>query len=230
MPTSDDKTKRTPSRSSSQVDARAERASEVPAAAGQAATEIFGTYEELDPASHEYLQIGFSPTNLPLQQRWRNNGLSANFLADYITTFFPGKTAEVVERREEVRDAVSYIANELLENAMKFSHLPERYPVEIRLQLESNSIRFYVTNSVAPDALPQFRDTIQRLLTEDPERLYMERLAENIAAGPERAGESGLGFLTMLNNYNAQVAWKLVTLREGTEPVVIVTTMVHLAV
>jgi hypothetical protein len=33
----------------------------------------------------EYLKIGFSPTSIPIQQRWRNNGLSANFLADYLS-------------------------------------------------------------------------------------------------------------------------------------------------
>ena len=36
-----------------------------------------------EPASEcEYLTLAFSPTSAPLRSRWRNNGLSADFLAD----------------------------------------------------------------------------------------------------------------------------------------------------
>jgi hypothetical protein len=37
----------------------------------------------------EYLTLAFSPTSAPLRSRWRNNGLSADFLGDYVTTFLP---------------------------------------------------------------------------------------------------------------------------------------------
>jgi hypothetical protein len=49
--------------------------------------QTFGDFIEL-PASQEYLIIGFSPSSIPLKQRWRNNGLSADFMADYLATFF----------------------------------------------------------------------------------------------------------------------------------------------
>ena len=84
-------------------------------------TQIFGDFIE-NPSSQEYLIIGFSPTSLPLQQRWRNSGLSADFLADYVSTFFPGGDTTALNRKAEVKDAVSFVANELLENAMKFSY------------------------------------------------------------------------------------------------------------
>ena len=90
-------------------------------------TQVFGNFVEMDEHKQEYLIIGFSPTSIPLQQRWRNNGLSADFLADYLSTFFPGEDAESQEQQTEVKDAVSYVANELLENAMKFNHLPSKY-------------------------------------------------------------------------------------------------------
>ena len=54
-------------------------------------TQTFGKFIERQEEYGEYLKIGFSPTSIPLQQRWRNNGLSADFLADYLSTFFPGK-------------------------------------------------------------------------------------------------------------------------------------------
>lgn len=40
------------------------------------------------PPSQEFLLINFSSSSIPLNQRSRNNGLSADFIADYLTTFF----------------------------------------------------------------------------------------------------------------------------------------------
>src|SRR6266481_4621306 len=69
----------------------------------------------------EYLTLAFSPISAPLRSRWRNNGLSADFLGDYVTTFLPANGALPASgrRQNEVKHAVTYIANELLENAMK---------------------------------------------------------------------------------------------------------------
>ena len=55
-------------------------------------TRIFGDFTERKDDHGEHLEIGFSPTSIPIQQRWRNNGLSADFLADYLSTFFPATT------------------------------------------------------------------------------------------------------------------------------------------
>ena len=88
---------------------------------------IFGDFIERKDDDGEYLKIGFSPTSIPIQQRWRNNGLSADFLADYLSTFFPGDDRAVAECQAEFKSAVSYIANELLENAMKFSYAPSQH-------------------------------------------------------------------------------------------------------
>ncbi len=88
--------------------------------------QVFGNYVEPrdEEQEQEYLAIGFSPTSLSIQERWRNNGLSADFLGDYLSTFFPGDDQQARHKRREVRAGVSYIANELLENAMKYNHAP----------------------------------------------------------------------------------------------------------
>ena len=44
-------------------------------------------------AGCEYLTLVFSPVSVPLRSRWRNNGLSADFLGDYVTTFLPANGA-----------------------------------------------------------------------------------------------------------------------------------------
>ncbi|MEG3847314.1 DUF6272 family protein [Microcoleus sp. herbarium19] len=190
--------------------------------------QTFGDFMEW-PASPEYLIIGFSPSSVPLKQRWRNNGLSADFLADYLATFFPGNEDEpsTIERQAEIKSAVSYIANELLENAMKFNDETSEYPIDIKLQLESDRVIFSVANSIPPQAVAKFQAYIQHLLASEPSELYIEQLEKN--AGDDNCNDSGLGLLTMLSDYTAKIGWKFQTVEKDPE-VIAVTTMVQLRV
>jgi hypothetical protein len=190
-------------------------------------TQTFGDFVAPSRERQEYLKIGFSPSSISLQSRWRNNGLSADFLADYLSTFFPGEDSAALDRRAEIKDAVAYVANELLENAMKFSYEPARQAVSITMQLESDRVRFYVSNSIDPTTLDKFHCFLQRLLSEDPNELYLERLLANAENGTE--GGSGLGFLTMINNYRASLAWQFESPEENPD-LVTVTTLVQLPV
>jgi hypothetical protein len=177
--------------------------------------------------SQEYLIISFSSMMLPMQDRWRNNSLSADFLASYWGTFFPAHNTESGHQRAEVQDTVSYIANELLENAIKFSHEPSRIPVKIGIYLTHDRLRFYVTNSVDPKNLENFQQYIQTVLAEDPGELYIRQLECN--ASDENSTESRLGFLTLLNDYEAELAWKFETIQQNPE-IITVTTMVELEI
>ncbi|MEG4811003.1 ATP-binding protein [Microcoleus sp. F8-D3] len=191
-------------------------------------TQIFGDFIE-QLASQEYLIIGFSPSSLPLKQRWRNNGLSADFLADYLTTFFPGNQDDpsTIERQAEIKSAVSYIANELLENAMKFNDETSEYPIDIKLHLQSYRVIFSVTNSITPQAAGKFQAYIQQLLTCEPSELYIQQLEKN--AADESFTDSGLGLLTMLSDYTAKIGWKFKTVQKNPQ-LLAVTTMVQLTI
>jgi hypothetical protein len=192
-------------------------------------TQIFGDYNEGHPTSPEFLIIGFSPSSIPLQQRWRNNGLSADFMADYLMTFFLGDDDDPasMQHQAEVKSAVGYIANELLENAMKFNHESSQRPISIQLQLHPHSLMFFTTNTIAPDQISKFQTYLTQLTSCDPEELYLEQLEKN--ALDEEGGGSGLGFLTMMNDYMAHLGWKFETLQ--TDPnITTVTTMVQLDV
>jgi len=46
--------------------------------------QLFGDFKEEPVNSKEYLELGFSPSSMSLKHRWRNNGLSADFLAPFI--------------------------------------------------------------------------------------------------------------------------------------------------
>lgn len=187
---------------------------------------IFGDFIE-DRNEQEYLIIGFSPTSLPIQQRWRNSGLSADFLADYVSTFFPAEDKDSAYRQADIKGGINYVANELLENAMKFSYDTAKNSIQIALYLRPDEVRFYVTNSADPATVPQFECFVQKLLTEDPYDLYISQLECN--AENDEEGHSGLGLLTMMNDYQADMAWKL-TSSGSREEKLMVTTMVRLSI
>jgi len=190
--------------------------------------QIFGQFNDTKSNSQEYLILGFSPTSIPLQQRWRNNGLSADFLADYLTTFFPVIDTEptTFKKRKEIRGAISYIANELLENAMKFNDTNSQYPIGIQFRLYSEHLILYTTNSVQHENVERFQSFIQELLQTEPQELYIrqiERAQEN-----DNVEASGLGLLTMIDDYQVKIGWKFETVQQDSEEVILVTTMVQL--
>lgn len=155
--------------------------------------------------------------------------MSADFLADYLATFFPRNEDEpsTIERQAEIKSAVSYIANELLENAMKFNDETSEYPIDIKLELESDGVIFSVANSIPPQAVGKFQAYIQQLLASEPSDLYIQQLEKN--AADESSTGSGLGLLTMLTDYTAKIGWKFQTVHKDPE-VISLTTMVQLTV
>ncbi len=177
-----------------------------PPAEGSSPEQVFGDYVEPKAEGQEYLVIGFSPSSLPIQERWRNNGLSADFLGDYLSTFFPGDDKGARHKREEIRSGVSYIANELLENAMKYNEGVAKQGIRICMELDPHEVRFFVSNSLSDETSESFKALIHRLLTEDLDDLYMEQLERNAEEDAEDG--SGLGYLTMLNDYGASLAWR----------------------
>ncbi|MFK5893350.1 MAG: ATP-binding protein [Pseudomonadota bacterium] len=190
--------------------------------------EIIGQFSNIEniSAQGEYLQLGFQPSSVPLKERWRNNGLSADFMGDYVTTFFPKneKDPQSITRQAEIKSAVSYIANELLENAMKYSDENLEKSISISLILEQNQIIITETNFSKPTQALLYKDFATKLSISDPMEMYVEQL-EASALGD---GNSGLGFLTMINDYNAELAWKFTTPSEQSETTI--TTEVRLPI
>ncbi len=170
-------------------------------------TDTFGEFlDEPGGAGAEFLSLSFSPSSMPLKQRWRNNGLSADFLGDYVTTFLPRNADEpaATRRQAEVRGAVSYIANELLENAMKFNDESGDAPISMQLYLNADSVVFVESNDADAERSAAFRGFIERLAGADPGELYIQQMEANALSD----SSAGLGFLTMISDYEAQLAWR----------------------
>ncbi|MGB7518010.1 MAG: ATP-binding protein, partial [Spirulinaceae cyanobacterium] len=143
--------------------------------------QVFGDYGHNLPATQEYLILQFSPSSVPIKKRWRNNGLSADFLGDYLTTFFLNNEIELneMEHQAEIKGAVSYIANELLENAMKFNDEEKDYPISISLHFHRDRVVFSTTNSISSQYQDKLKVFINKLATYDPQELYILQLEEN---------------------------------------------------
>ncbi len=191
-------------------------------------TQIFGYFLE-KPLKDEHLTLGFSPSRIPLKKRWRNNGLSADFIAEYLTTFFPINPQEdsKTNANYEIKSAVSYIANELLENAMKYCDVNVEYPITLHLELQSNEVRIFINNSVTGSGSEKFKSFIKELSDSNPEEFYLRQVEKN--ADDENNGGSGLGFLTIVNDYSAKIGWKFQIVQHEPD-IIAVTTMVQLIV
>jgi hypothetical protein len=189
---------------------------------------ILGDFIQNLPPSQEYLILSFSPSSIPLRQRWRNNCLSADFLADYLSTFFLSSDREQGNSGKpiEVKSAVSYIANELLENAMKYGVEESFHPISIQIHLNPELIVFQLTNTIKEEQTQTLQAYIKNLINSDPNELYIAQLEKN-ALNDNEEGESGLGFLTMLNDYGAQLGWKFEVLPSESKQIIL-TTMVQL--
>jgi hypothetical protein len=170
--------------------------------------QTFGYYGQQLGERREYLTLAFSPLSAPLRSRWRNNGLSADFLGDYVTTFLPanGSTAAAGDWQNEVKHAVTYIANELLENAMKYHEHDVDIPIGIHLELTSTQITVSASNGISNDQAQRYQDFVERILKEDAGDLLVKQL--EASAGGVESNESCLGLLTIINDYRAQLGWR----------------------
>ncbi|HXE63675.1 MAG TPA: hypothetical protein VN519_09050 [Bryobacteraceae bacterium] len=169
-------------------------------------TETLGDCRKSSEEHCEYLNLSFSPLSAPLQSRWRNNGLSADFLGDYVTTFLPTASEPLDgSGQQAIRHAVTYIANELLENAMKYHERGVDIPIGIHLELSKEQISIRASNGVNPEQARHYRDFVEQILKEDAGELLVRQLEINSGQVPEK---SCLGLLTILNDYSARLGWE----------------------
>ena len=171
-------------------------------------SQTLGTYGAHSDERCEYLKLAFSPLSAPLHARWRNNGLSADFLGDYVLTFLPkdGSLQSAGIRQLELKHAVTYIANELLENAMKYHEHDLDIPIGIHLELTCEQISVSASNGVNALQAERYKAFIGKVLQGDPGDLLIKQLEEGARCA--QPNNSCLGLLTMINDYGAQLGWR----------------------
>ncbi len=170
-------------------------------------SQTLGNYEERS-SECEYLTLAFSPLSAPLRSRWRNNGLSADFLGDYVTTFLPTKDSRATagSQQSEISHAVTYIANELLENAMKYHERDIDIPIGIHLELTSEHITVSASNGISVGQAQRYKSFVEHVLEGDAGDLLVRQQEES--ARCKESSTSCLGLLTMMADYGAQLGWR----------------------
>ncbi|MDM8567163.1 ATP-binding protein [Candidatus Halobeggiatoa sp. HSG11] len=169
-------------------------------------TQIFGHFVEDSSGSMEYLKIGLLPSCLSIKESWQTNGLSADFIANYVQTFFIGQPQNTdAPIPIQSKHAVKYIANELLENAMKFNDNKSQHFIEISFKLYNDKLIFHVTHDVNSKNVVKLKEFLKEIINGDPQDLYFNRMEAN-AINDDKG--SGLGLLSMMCDYSAKLGWK----------------------
>ncbi len=157
---------------------------------------IFGTinFQNGASASATALRLADGPIDLS----WHHCTTTSEFLGEFFALQKPDRTPEA----NETRHGIGYLANELLENAIKF-----RRPGDIMIETSLDGARFEmkVTNFVEPAVAARFQELLSEVTSRDPGDLLIERIEAN-AADSSSSG-SGLGLLTLMNDYGAELGW-----------------------
>jgi hypothetical protein len=143
-----------------------------------------------------------------MSQNWRRCGLTADFLARYYSYYFPYRE-KATDRisREAAENTIAYILNELVENTAKYSDAADKR-VEVQVSLRENDILFEVSNHVTEQRAESFLRLARGLLEGNTEELYVAQLEKNTAS-------SGLGYLTMINDYGVSLGFRVNGRGEG---------------
>jgi hypothetical protein len=166
--------------------------------------EIRGSYiEKLKEKAISESSISIKSDDL--YQNWRRVSLSSDFLAKYYSYFFPyyEKATEILSRHD-AENSISFVLNELIENTAKYSNTGDK-TVNIKIMLLEKILLFDISNFITEKMAKSFLSLAQEILEGNPEELYMERLERNME---KDIGDSGLGYLTLINDYGIVLGFK----------------------
>jgi hypothetical protein len=174
-------------------------------------TEILGAYLE-QPAEKPLSETALQLASTDMLQHWRRVSLSSDFLAKYYSFYFPYREkAKGRISRETAENSISFVLNELIENTAKYSNTPDT-AVEVRVRLLERNIQLEVSNAVSQALADTFLASMREVLAGNTEELYLSKLEANLQ---EARSDSGLGFLTLINDY--QIALGLKFQKTGAE-------------
>jgi hypothetical protein len=118
-----------------------------------------------------------------------------------------------------------------LENAVKFSVETQNYQIKLGIHCLGHTddiiAIIFTKNTINKQKVAKFADFIQELLSGDLNELYVQQVEK--AAADEDNQTSGLGLLTIVNDYAASLGWKFDYGLDNSEDV-IVTTMAQIIV
>ncbi|POF33807.1 slr1658 superfamily regulator [Roseibium marinum] len=145
----------------------------------------------------------------PLELSWHHCGVTSDFIGEYFSRACDGNVDPV-----DARHSISYMINEILENAIKFRKGGD---IEIVGSLDGGTFEILIKNRIDARTAESFKGHLTKLLEREPGELLLERIEEN-ALDPDSTG-SGLGILTLMSDYEAKLGWSFASehVTEGVE-------------
>lgn len=134
----------------------------------------------------------------PLDLSFKHCAITSDFVAELVA--LPYRASRSLYR--EVRHNVGYLINELIENAVKFREGGE---ILVETSIEANTFRAKVSNFIDQTTAQRFQQLLSEITTGDPGERLIERIEANATSG--NTNSSGLGLLTLMNDYGAHFAW-----------------------
>jgi hypothetical protein len=132
--------------------------------------------------------------------RWALSAIIADFYSEYLTARAEAEAGAPVS---DQRHTVSYVLNELVENAVKFNAGPQIAVSVIRIP---TGLVFVVSNGVKLSDVEQVKASFAGLLAGDPGELLIRKIEKNALGGSDG---SGIGFLTLMSDYGAKLGWRI---------------------
>ncbi len=161
----------------------------------------FGNFDVAAGSTDHHERLTFFDTALDL--RWVHCSETARFMGG----FYAAKArADGLDPRE-AEHGIAYLVNEILENVVKFRE-PGAGAVTIASRLHDGGFELRTSNIISHATSARFQAILVDLLARDPGELLIERIEAN-AVDPE-AGGSGLGILSLMGDYGAQLGWRFV--------------------
>ena len=154
---------------------------------------------DIDPsalARETSLSLRFDLKRMPV--RWALSAIIADFFSEYLVV----KEATAAKSAGNQRDTISYVLNELVENAVKFnagSH------IAMSVARTADGLVFLVSNGVKLADIDKVRAAFSALIDGDPGELLLKRIEQNAMGG---GGGSGIGFLTLMSDYGVKLGWR----------------------
>jgi hypothetical protein len=127
---------------------------------------------------------------------WTKCGLIANFGSSYLSLNYPNF--------KNISNSISFIVNELLENAVKYSY-SEEDTIDIRINGKNSQIIVDVMNTIDSNQYAIFSPILREIQdTDHANAKYIERfrtMAEN-------QSDSGIGLLSIINFFKSRITAK----------------------
>ncbi len=145
---------------------------------------VLGAFPE--PRSQPLSAIELEVVPIDLVIEWRRCGMIADFMADYMVHAF--------ERRDTARSILSTVANELVENAAKFS-ADKRAVAHVSIRHYGEVVHAEVRNEATDKYVEGLREVLAELARDDATGVFRRRVEDR----------RGLGLALLARDYGATV-------------------------